>query len=265
MNHPGIESAKSVLLVEDDDVLSSMLVSYLESSGYNICHCSSIKSMVELLSYQYFDVILLDLSLPDGDGLAFLLNGYRVFCPIICITANQSIDVRIEALDNIAVDLLVKPFDERELLSRLRKVLHSERVYAINVVRFGGFTFNLASGKLETANGEEIALTTAEARFLWCLAKNHNHPVTRKSLMRSALNRPTSSDERIVDVNIGRLRKKLGPKGRTLIRSVRHVGYLLYAEGMPALTPRPGLPYAEGKAAYETSIDLADGTGTIHG
>lgn len=213
-----------MLLVEDDDILSTMLTGCLELAGFNVFPCSTIEEMIRLLSSRRVDVIVLDICLPDGNSLHALAGQRAPSAPVICITANPAVDARIEALGGMAADILVKPFDERELILRIRNALKSKEK-SVQVLCFGGFTFDLATGYLTAADGTLIALTTMEHRLLYSFAHNPNRPLTRQWLLHTVFDRNHVADDRIVDVTVGRLRKKLGPQGHSLVRSVRCIGY----------------------------------------
>lgn len=208
-----------------------MLANYLETTGYNVVHCSTVDAMVRVLSSRRMDIIVLDIGLPDGNSLHALAAQRAPHAPVICITANPSVDVRIEALGGVAADILVKPFDERELILRIRNALRPTAAGPAPSVRFDEFTFHLDSGRLERAGGAVVALTTMEHRLLYTLVHHPNRPLSRQWLLSTVFERTHATDERIVDVTVGRLRKKLGPMGQAIIRSVRHVGYQFIAEG----------------------------------
>lgn len=226
---PAAPSPK-LLLVEDDQVLSAMLASCLENAGYDVVCCTTVENMLHILSSRPLDVVVLDVGLPDGNGLHALAQQRAPAAPVICITANPAIDVRIEALAGVAVDILVKPFDERELILRVRNALRATPTKPAQVVRLDGFSFDLATGALATADGDPVALTTMEHRMLFAFARNPNRALSRQWMLAAVFERSHAADGRIIDVTVGRLRKKLGSRGHSIVRSVRHVGYLLAAE-----------------------------------
>lgn len=227
---PSPRVTATVLLVEDDLLAQAMYRDILTDSGYDVKAVSTAADMREETRKRPFDLMIVDMGLPDGHGLRAAETLARAGTPVIGITVDPSVEVRVEALERVAIDFLVKPVDERELLVRVRNALRAPPARRTRTIRFHSLTYHPHSGELETLDGQTIPLSTGDQELLYTLVMNNGRAVSREWLATELLGRSRDSDQRIIDVRISRLRKKLGPAGKRLIRTVRHFGYQLDAE-----------------------------------
>lgn len=212
-----------VLLIEDDAVLGDAVRAHVASLGYGVDWMTRLDDAREALASVPYELVLLDLNLPDGSGLALLRGlrqkGGRV--PVIILTAQDQIAARIEGLNSGADDYLVKPFDLSELSARAAAVA---RRYAGNpnpLLRLGDAEIDLAR-RFVTVRGQAIDLTAREWAVLERLGRHPNAMVTKAAIEESLYEFGAEIESNAVEVYISRLRKKLG---REAIRTVRGAGY----------------------------------------
>lgn len=228
-----------LLVVEDDQDIVDVIKRYFTAQGFNVAVASDGSSMRAVIDSQDIDVVLLDLGLPGEDG--FTLTRYlreRWKGALIIVTGRgDSID-RVVGLELGADDYVTKPFDLRELLARVRSVLRraSEATAGTagntqEVVRFNGFRLNTGSRELFDPSGKPVPLTTGEFDLLGAFIANPNRVLSRDDLMNRIHGRDAGPYDRAIDVQIGRLRRKLesDPAQPALIKSVRGAGYLFAA------------------------------------
>ena len=225
-----------ILILEDDDALRGVLRDFLEMMGYQVSEARSISECSDMVEGGLFDLILLDLNLPDGDGLA-LLHRLRAMTnvPVFVISGRNDEHSRLEALERGADDYLTKPFNARELELRIRNVLRREERYRRSPIPEGsGITlgaWQLLPDQFELLGPDQaiIPLTRAERDLMLELASMHGRLCQRRQLAR-AISSPmdTTSDE-TVTVLIYRLRKKLAQAALNgpLIETVAGAGYRL--------------------------------------
>ncbi len=220
-----------ILVVDDDDRLRALLKQYLSESGYFVSTAANTAEAEEILRAFAVDLMVLDVMMPKETGLDFaarLRDRDRV-PPILLLTARGEAEDRIEGLETGAADYLTKPFTPRELVLRMENIL--QRTAAANlgqrVLTFGPYRFELASGRL-VGDGTHIYLTSSEMDCLRILAARAGTPVSREKIAELS---GDVSNERSVDVQINRLRKKIEPNpGKPIyIQTVRHAGYVLHA------------------------------------
>jgi len=225
-----------LLVVDDDQDVVDIIRRYFSAQGFDVAVAADGFSMRTVIDSQNIDVVLLDLGLPGEDG--FTLTRYlreRWKGALIIVTGRgDSID-RVVGLELGADDYVTKPFDLRELLARVRSVLRraSEAVAsavgnAQDVVRFGGFRLNVGSRELTDAAGKVVPLTTGEFDLLGAFIANPNRVLSRDDLMNRIHGRDAGPFDRAIDVQIGRLRRKMeaDPAQPALIKSVRGAGYI---------------------------------------
>ncbi len=210
-----------VLLVEDDQGIATQLVRGLVRGGYRVDHVVTGR---EALSWGEPDVVLLDLGLPDTDGVQVCrrLRGQSA-AAIIVITARGEESERVLALDAGADDYLVKPFGLAELQARIRAVLRRIRPGS-EVLRCGTLTVDLRRQKASVA-GTDIALTPKEFDILECLAADPGRVVSRQEILESAWDAHWYGPTKVLDVHMAALRRKLGVPG--LIETVYGRGFRL--------------------------------------
>lgn len=202
---PGTGGA-SVLVVEDDRGIATQLVRGLSRSGYAVEH---VTTGGDALSRAEPDVVLLDLGLPDGDGVDICRRlRQRSGVAIIVVTARGEEPERVLALDAGADDYMVKPFGLAELLARIRAVLR--RVHpGDGVLRHGPLAVDVRARKVTVA-GREVALTPKEFDILECLAADPGRVVSRQEILDSAWDAHWYGPTKVLDVHVAALRRKLG-------------------------------------------------------
>ncbi len=228
-----MEEAKShILVVDDDDRLRALLEKFLSEQGFMVTAVASAAEARRKLQWFIFDVMVLDVMMPDETGLQLLASldaGNRA--PALMLSAMGEAEDRIRGLETGADDYLPKPFEPKELTLRIRTILRRQAALkeASRVVSFGDFAFDLTASQL-TRSGESVYLTSNESAMLKLLAARAGSPVSREELAQSI---PGVASERSVDVQITRLRKKIEESdGKPLyLQTVRGAGYVLYAGG----------------------------------
>ena len=220
--------APHLLVVDDDERLRGLLRRYLTDNGFRITLAAdAAEARLKLKSLQY-DLAIVDVMMPGENGFeltASLKAERRV--PVLLLTAMAEAENRIHGLEQGAEDYLVKPFEPRELVLRIRNILARaalDGTAAAGEARFGGFRFDLKRAELWRGD-EAVHLTTAEAALLSALAGRPGTPVSREQLAEEA---QFSGNVRTVDVQMTRLRRKIeaDPKFPRYIQTVRGTGYV---------------------------------------
>lgn len=215
------------LMIEDSDDLALSVAERLRLDGHAVDRAGSLSEAEDCLSAAPYDLILLDLSLPDGDGRDFLTRQRRARrdVPIIVMTARAAVSDRVDVLDLGADDYLTKPFDFAELEARCRAVLRRRGGAAQTVRRFAGFTFNPLTAQLVV--GEEAReLRNRELRLLEILLAAPDRIFSKAQLCDRLFSYAESVTDNAIEVYIARLRKKLEGSGAH-IDTVRGMGYRL--------------------------------------
>lgn len=224
-----------ILVVDDDADVRLVLRDHLEPEGFHVIEAGNGAEMRAVIDRQDVDLVILDLKLPDDDGLnlAKVLRA-KTDAGIVMLTGKGTSVDMIIGLEVGADDYISKPFKSRELLARIRSVLrrtkearNAKPAVGGGVVRFQGWRFESAFQRLTNPQGKDTMLTAGESRLLQTLIDNAGHTVDRDTLHREALGYDMQTSSRNIDVLVGRLRRKLdfeGAKG-SLIKSVRGVGY----------------------------------------
>ncbi|MEK8031144.1 response regulator transcription factor [Ideonella sp. DXS29W] len=223
------------LLVDDDPAIRTLLLDYLQSFGFEVEALPDGASLRRRLTASRFDVLLLDLMLPDDDGLA-LCPWAKQQCPslpIIMLTAQGDPLSRVLGLELGADDYLPKPFEPRELVARIRAVLRRGQALTAGpasptaaVLRFAGWTFDRLKHQLQAPDGTIVPLSTAEFRLLSAFAEHPGQVLGRERLLDLSRAPGTAGTERSIDLAVSRLRGKLvHPGGAPMIRTVRGEGY----------------------------------------
>lgn len=237
----------TILTVDDDENLQTVLSHYLESEGYGVVCAHNGEDLKQKLQVTKPHVVLLDLILPDSDGLTLL--GYirsQSSYPVIVVSGKSDTTEKVVCLEMGADDYMTKPFELRELSARIKVVLRraaereqlaanrapvDEGADAGNVT-FGPWTLNRAKLQVYDANGASADLTTGEFKLLDTLVKAGGRVLSREFLFDVTREADYDSYDRAVDIQIGRLRKKLGddPKESIYIKTVRGAGYMFVAD-----------------------------------
>jgi two-component system phosphate regulon response regulator OmpR len=221
--------APHILVVDDDKRLRELLRKYLAEQGFRVTVATDAADARRKLDGLAFDLLVLDIMMPGENGLAFahaLRAGNDV--PILFLTAMGEPDDRIAGLESGADDYLVKPFEPRELVLRIRTILRrlpAEAATGRREVRFGNFSFDLER-RLLRRGGEEIRLTSAEAALLAALAASPGVALPREALSQQS---DPAGGSRMVDVQMTRLRRKIesDPRFPRYLQTVRGRGYML--------------------------------------
>ncbi len=223
-----------ILLIEDDAAVARLVGIELRHAGFEPEHQSTGHSGLAEAAKGGYDVVILDLSLPDVDGIE-VCRALRALSdvPILMLTARGSLPERVEGLDAGADDYLVKPFAPAELVARLRALLRRSRTASDTpqqaVVNVGGL--HVDALRWEAAFGSEaLTLTRREFELLRCLALNQDVALTRDMLLERVWGFHYGGQSNIVDVYVGYLRQKLAAAGAPrMIETVRGVGYRMRA------------------------------------
>jgi DNA-binding response OmpR family regulator len=225
-----------ILVVDDQREICDMVQEYLSGEGYRVSVAHEGSGMRRALTQSPVDLVILDLMLPGEDGLT-LARSLREESNvgIIILTGRGETVDRIIGLEMGADDYLPKPFHLRELLARVKSVLRrvssraAERPLAARTrARFAGWHLDLSSRELYAPSGDEVRLTTGEFDLLAAFVNNANQVLTRDRLLDLARNREAGPFDRTIDVQVGRLRRKLedDPQKPALIKTVRGTGYI---------------------------------------
>ncbi|MFR9675416.1 response regulator transcription factor [Streptomyces sp. TR06-5] len=225
----GAADATRVLVVEDDRGIAESLVRGLRQAGYR---AEAVRTGRDALTAAATDVVLLDMGLPDIDGLEVCrtLRG-RSDAAIIAVTARGEEADRVVALDEGADDYLVKPFGLAELLARIRAVLRRRRPAEPEVVRHGPLALDLRTRQV-AVDGQAVALTPKEFGILECLATDPGRVMSRQQILERAWDAHWYGPTKVLDVHVASLRRKLGVPG--LIENVYGHGFRL---GTPGESP----------------------------
>ncbi|MGI3183519.1 response regulator [Nioella aestuarii] len=215
------------LLVEDNQQLAAAVLDRLSLDGHVVDHAGDLGMAEDFISTTDYDLILLDIMLPDGDGRDFL-NAQRARgkdTPVIVLTARSEVSDRVGALDMGADDYIPKPFDFAELEARCRAVLRRRTGTATNVKRFGTVAFNPLEGTLK--NGDKvIGLRNRELRLLEVFFAAPGQIIPKPKLVDRLFSYDEDVSENAIEVYVGRLRKKLEGSDVSIV-TVRGLGYRL--------------------------------------
>lgn len=227
--------AATVLVVDDDADIRDLIVGQLRQENYRLLGVGSLTELRQTLREESVDLIVLDLNLPDGDGLSLCreLRAEGSAVQIIMVTARGSAIDRVLGLELGADDYLTKPFEPRELLVRIRNLLRRGRsdpaapVEAMRYAHFGPWRLDLVQRRLVAPDERLVMLSSAEYRLLCRFIEEPNMVLARETLLPER--RATAAFDRTIDLQISRLRQKLAvlPGGSELILTVRGEGYVL--------------------------------------
>jgi two-component system copper resistance phosphate regulon response regulator CusR len=219
-----------LLLVEDELEIRGFLKKALTEAGYAVDIAASGKMAENLAADRRYDVLIVDLGLPDQDGIALILKLRRlgVRAPVLILSARRSVDDRVRGLEQGGDDYLTKPFALAELLARLRNLVkRGASVTEITRLRVLDMELDLLRREA-TRDGALLNLTKQEFTLLEYLCRNPGRVVTRSMILDKVWGMRIQPDTNVVDVHIYRLRGKVDTEGRQpLIRTLRGVGYVL--------------------------------------
>lgn len=235
-----METLPTILVVDDDREIRSLLADYLDANGCRTVTATNGNDMRRALDQSRIDLIVLDLTLPGEDGLTLCRNlrvhARHASVPVIMLTARGEPLDRILGLEMGADDYLAKPFEPRELFARIRSVLRRTHALPPNMalseaqrMQFGDWTLDLIGRHLMNDQGVMVALSGAEFRMLKVFLEHPNRVLNRDQLLELTQGREADPFDRSIDIQISRLRQKLGDDARTprIVKTVRNEGYVL--------------------------------------
>lgn len=216
-----------VLLIEDDRVLGAAVRDQIAADGHSVDWMQRLDAARDALIGTSFDLILLDLMLPDGKGLTFLkaLRGRGDVTPVIILTALDQVSDRIAGLNAGADDYLVKPFDLAELSARIGSVARRYSGNPNPLILLGGLEFDLAARQVRK-DGKAVALTAREWVLLEAFLQRPGQLLSKRQLEERLYSFDTEIESNTVEVHVSRIRKKLGAG---VIETERGMGYRLGA------------------------------------
>ncbi len=231
----------SVLIVDDHQNIRDPLSKYMQRFDFDVEAVGDGGAMRKRLAERKFSIIILDIMLPGEDGLSLCRYvSEHLDIPVILLTAVTEQADRVAGLEIGADDFVVKPFDPRELVARVRSVLR--RTYRRKELRseasaieegicftFSGWVFDTTTRELYSPDNEKISLSTAEFHLLRALVENANRVLSRNQLLDLTQRAEVMTFDRSIDSQISRLRKKLeeDPRRPTILKTIRGDGYLL--------------------------------------
>lgn len=228
---PPTDEAPHILVVDDDQRIRTLLNRFLSESGYRVSTAPNAREARLRLEGLVFDLIVLDVMMPGENGLDFARTlRAESAVPILMLTARAEIDDRLAGLQTGVDDYLTKPFDPRELLLRISSILRraaappTRPANEPESVRFGPFLYHLVRGELRK-DEEHVRITEREREMLRALAGAGGETLPREALAENG----TAANERTIDVQINRLRRKIeaDPSSPIYLQTVRGIGYRL--------------------------------------
>ena len=244
--------ALHIAVLDDEIDITALLANYLQGRGFRVTQLHAGFELMALLASDPPAVILLDLGLPGEDGLVIARQvRERSRCGLVIVTGRGDAVDKVVGLEIGADDYVTKPFDLRELLARITAILRrtateppaqaSAPIAAAvpipppsqrTCLLFSGFSFDAAARSLTNAAGQDVSLTTGEFELLKVLAEHAGRVLSRDFLLEQTRGRGAGPFDRTVDVQVGRLRRKLedDPDDPKIIKSVRGAGYVLVSE-----------------------------------
>ncbi|MBG7261638.1 response regulator [Pseudomonas aeruginosa] len=214
-----------VLLTEDDDLIASGIVAGLNGQGLTVDRVASAADTQALLQVARFDVLVLDLGLPDEDGLRLLqrLRQQGVDLPVLVLTARDAVTDRVAGLQAGADDYLLKPFDLRELGARLHTLQRRSAGRCVNVIEHGRLSYD-PSTRETWLDGRPVELSRREQALLQALLNNRGRILSGEQLKDSVYGFGDEVESNALNVHIHHLRRKLG---NAIVQTVRGLGYRL--------------------------------------
>lgn len=221
-----------ILVVEDEEMLNNIIAKRLRIESMTVDQCYNGEEGLDYMSTSSYDVIILDIMMPKLDGLAVVRqmreDGNKT--PVLFLTARDTVQNKVEGLNEGADDYLVKPFEFEELIARIYALARRSKNQASEDLIAGPLTINRQS-RTVYRDGVEIVLTTKEFNLLYYLASNQNIVLSRQQILDHVWEYDYESYSNLIDVYIKDLRKKIDVEGAPkLIRTVRGVGYVFKPE-----------------------------------
>ena len=221
-----------VLLIEDNKAVAEMIKLLLAGKGFNIAVADCGEDGIDLAKRYNYDIIILDLQLPDISGLQVLrtLRSGAIAIPVMVLSGNMVVDAKVKALGIGADDYLTKPFHKDELIARIHAVVRRSRGHSQTVIATGKLSVNLDSRTVE-AKGVRVPVTAREYQILELLSLRKGVTLSKELLMDHLYGGMDEPEAKIIDVFICKLRKKLASSGedQQLIKTVWGRGYMMDA------------------------------------
>lgn len=229
-----------VLTVDDDVNLQTVIEHYLQGENYGVVKAGSVKDAIEAVGKETFHVILLDLGLPDGEGLSLISRfKHETDAAIIVVSGKDDTTEKIICLEMGADDYLTKPFEMRELSARIKAVMRRMESAEVSVPQ-ANEEENAASGRVElehwvldrgqyqlfNTDGTSLELTTGEFQLLEALVLSAKRALSREQLFEKTRDGEYDVYDRAIDIQIARIRKKIGDNDSSVIKTIRGVGYM---------------------------------------
>jgi len=229
-----INNQAHILIVDDDERIRNLLQKFLLRNGFFASIARDAAHARRLLSSIEFDMIVLDVMMPGEDGLSLTIDLRKTLTtPILLLTAKSESNERIMGFEAGADDYLTKPFEPKELVLRINSILRRMPKDDINLalpttIQMGAVRYDLSRGELWD-NNALVKLTATESALLRIFSVNLHNPVSRPKLVEDLTKNGVPSQERSIDVQITRLRRKLevDPKMPRYLQTVRGAGYML--------------------------------------
>lgn len=221
-----------LLLVEDNARLSEIVAGGLAREGFEIDRVASVADGLSVLATTHFAAVILDLGLPDGDGLSIVhaLRAQGSITPVLILTARQTVSDRVRGLEQGADDYLAKPFAFEELAARIRALLRRPSAFLGRGLSLGRLTFDTEARGM-VLDDCHLSLAPREAMLLEMLLRRAGHVVPKKILEDQLYGLSEEGSSNAVEVSVHRLRKQLEELGADVaIHTVRGVGYLIRQE-----------------------------------
>lgn len=224
-----------IAVVEDDPEIRTLIADLLSREGFDVACCANGPELDRVMARQRVDLVLLDLMMPGEDGLSICrrLAGGAAEVPVVMVTAKGDDIDRILGIELGADDYIAKPFNPRELTARVRAILRRTRNShrapqraPQEIYRFAGWTLEAGSRRLEDADGRIVELTGGEFDLLMVFLTHAQRVLNRDQLLDWTRGRSAAPYDRTVDVQLSRLRRKLGDQPPNLIKTVRGGGYM---------------------------------------
>jgi len=214
-----------VLVCEDDELIASGIVAGLGAQGFTVERVATAAAARAMLKAATFDIMVLDLGLPDEDGLKLLqqLRSQGLEIPVLILTARDSVTNRVDGLQAGADDYLLKPFDLRELAARLQTLLRRMAGRSVNLIEHGRLTYD-PSSRETLLGGQPVDLSRREQALLQALLHNKGRVLSSEQLKDSVYGFNDELESNALNVHIHHLRRQLG-KG--IVETVRGLGYRL--------------------------------------
>ena len=218
-----------ILVIDDDTRLRALLQRYLQENGFAVTTAKDAENARMFLSQYIFDLLIVDVMMPNETGLEFLQNLRKTSqIPAIVLTAMGETEDRISGLESGADDYLAKPFEPKELVLRINNILRRipQKTQAQNLLKIGDFSFDIKTNELRDKDGNIMHITPLEQTLLSILGKKNGQIFSREQLAELL---ETGENSRSIDVQITRLRKKIekDSKNPRYLQTIRGKGYML--------------------------------------